>query len=296
VCTVTHALVYAQAVEVLTATAIPERARWGRLVLAELERLYNQVGDQGNMCAGVGFYPGVSRLGALKERLLRLNEGVSGHRYLMGSVAPGGLRVDLDQDGLLALEAELGPIAHELGGAIRSVIRSAGVMSRFHLAGVVSGELARTLGATGIAARASGLDDDLRRDEPYGAYADVEVSVAGAVTGDVAARFHVRAQEAQETIRLVTVGLRQLRPGPVRAPVASQPVAGATALSGVEGPRGTSRIWLRAGTDGTIDRLHLRSASFANWPVVVAAVPGDLVPDFPLINKSFELCYACTDR
>jgi Ni,Fe-hydrogenase III large subunit len=296
VCTVTHALAYAQAVEALTETAIPERARWGRLVLAEMERLYNHVGDLGNICAGVGYYPGVARLGALKERLLRLNEGVTGHRYLMGSVAPGGLRSDLDEDGLRALASDLGSIGQELGGAIRSVIRSAGVMGRFHLAGVIGGELARALGATGVAARASGLADDLRLDAPYGAYADVEVSAAGAATGDVAARFHVRAQEAQEAIRLVAQGLTHLQRGPVQAPASTQPAAGATALSGAEGPRGTSRIWLRAGANGTIDRLHLRSASFANWPVVVAAVPGDLVPDFPLINKSFELCYACTDR
>ena len=296
VCTVTHALAYAQAVEALTGSAIPDRARWGRLVLAELERLYNHVGDLGNICAGIGFYPGVARHGALKERLLRLNEGVSGHRYLMGSVAPGGLRLDLDAGGLRALAADLPSLGHELGGAIRSVIRSAGVMARFHQAGVVPGELARTLGATGVAARASGLEDDLRRDEPYGAYAQVAVSVAGATTGDVAARFHVRAQEAQEAIRLVGEGLRHLQPGPVRSPVANPPPAGTTAMAGAEGPRGASRIWLRAGADGTIDRLRLRSASFANWPVVVAAVPGDLVPDFPLINKSFELCYACTDR
>jgi Ni,Fe-hydrogenase III large subunit/Ni,Fe-hydrogenase III component G len=296
VCTVTHAVAYAQAVETLTETAIPDRARWARLVLAELERLYNHTGDLGNICAGIGFYPGVARLGALKERLLRLNEAVTGHRYLMGSVAPGGLRVDVDPDGTGALAGQLPAIGHELAGAIRSVIRSAGVMTRFHQAGVVGTELARALGATGVAARASGIDDDLRRDDPYGAYPDVEVSAAGAATGDVAARFHVRAQEAQEALRLVSEGLRQLRPGPIRSPLAGQPSAGATAMSGAEGPRGSSRMWLRAGAAGTIDRLHLRSASFANWPVVVAAVPGDLVPDFPLINKSFELCYACTDR
>ena len=296
VCTVTHALAYAQAVEALTRTAIPERARWARLVLAELERLYNHVSDLGNICAGIGFYPGVSRLGALKERLLRLGEGVSGHRYLMGAVAPGGLRADLDAEGLRALALELPSIGYELGKAIRAVIRSAGVMSRFHMTGVVPGDLARTLGATGVAARASGLDDDLRRDGPYGAYADLEVSVAGAAGGDVAARFHVRAQEAQEAIRLIGEGLRRLAPGPVLVRIADHPPAGTTAMAGVEGPRGTSWMWLRAGAGGTIDRLHLRSASFANWPVVVAAVPGDLVPDFPLINKSFELCYACTDR
>ena len=119
-----------------------------------------------------------------------------------------------------------------------------------------------------------------------------------AYAGDVAARFHVRAQEAHESLRLLREVARRGCPrGPSR--VAAGRRAGGrapSALGAAEGPRGASWVWLRAGADGTVDRLRLRSASFANWPVVAAAVPGDLVPDFPLINKSFELCYACTDR
>ena len=295
-CTVTHALAYSLAVEALTGATIPARARWGRVVLAELERLYNHVSDLGNICAGVGFQPGVSRLGLLKERLLRLNDGVVGHRCLMGVVAPGGLRLDFHADGLRSLTADLAPVAHELAGAVRSVIRSEGVMSRFRGTGFVPPDLARTLGATGVAARASGLADDLRRDAPYGAYEELDVGTVAASTGDVAARFHVRAQEAHESIGLIARAIARLESGPSRAPLVVQPEPGSTALTAAEGPRGTSRVWLRAGAGGTVDRFHLRSASFANWPVVVAAVPGDLVPDFPLINKSFELCYACTDR
>jgi Ni,Fe-hydrogenase III large subunit len=296
VCTVSHALAYSMAVEALTETAIPPRARWGRLLLAELERLYNHVGDLGNICAGIGFQSGVARLGALKERLLRLNDRLSGHRYLMGLVGPGGLRIDLSEDGLANLASDLEAVSHDLAGAVRALIRSAGVMSRLHGTGVVPTTLARTLGATGVAARASGLPDDLRRDDPYGAYAELHVGLAASSAGDVAARFHVRAQEAQESIRLIVEASRHLEPGLIRAELATKPSLGAVALAAAEGPRGASRVWLRAGADGTVDRFHLRSASFANWPVVAAAVPGDLVPDFPLINKSFELCYACTDR
>ncbi len=296
VCTVTHAVAYAMAVETLTGTVVPERARWGRVVLAELERLYNHVSDLGNMCAGVGFQPGSARLGLLKERLLRLNDGIAGHRYLMGVVAPGGLRLDLDVDGLAILGAELDELSRELAAAVRAVIRSDGVMGRFRGTGVVPGDLARTLGATGVAAKASGIGDDLRRDARYGAYADLEVDIVVASTGDVAGRFHVRAQEAHDSIRLVRRAIARLPAGPFRAARSETPVPGSSTIAGVEGPRGISRIWLRAGPDGTVDRLRLRSASFADWPVVAAAVPGDLVPDFPLINKSFELCYACTDR
>jgi Ni,Fe-hydrogenase III large subunit/Ni,Fe-hydrogenase III component G len=296
VCAVTHALAYSMAVEELTATPVAPRAWWGRVILAELERLYNHVGDLGNICSGVGFQSGVARLGVLKERLLRLNEGVAGHRYLMGVVGPGGLRVELDERGLAALTGALAAFDHDLAAAVRSVIRSEGVMARLRGTGLVSEALARALGATGVAARASGLPDDVRRDRPYGAYSEMEIRAPVATTGDVAARFHVRAQEAHESIRLLVMALDRLEEGPIRVPLAAEPPVGAEAVAAVEGPRGASRIWLRAGSRGTIDRLRLRSASFANWPVVAAAVPGDLVADFPLINKSFELCYACTDR
>jgi Ni,Fe-hydrogenase III large subunit len=289
-------MAYAQAVEELTGTTIPPRARWARVLLAELERLYNHVGDLGNICAGIGFHSGVSRLGLLKERLLRGNDSLTGHRYLTGIVAPGGLTTDLDAGGLAALPATLDAVGVELAAAVRALVRSEGVMSRLHGTGIVPRDAAETLGALGVAARASGLDRDLRRDRPYAAYDEIEVSVAGAVTGDVAARFHVRAQEAHESLRLLREVQARLPAGAFATTLAADPPVGDSSVAGVEGPRGTSWIWLRAGAAGTVDRLHLRSASFANWPVVAAAVPGNLVPDFPLINKSFELCYACTDR
>ncbi|MHB8891167.1 MAG: hydrogenase large subunit [Candidatus Limnocylindrales bacterium] len=296
VCTVAHALAYADAVEGLTGTTVPARARWARVVLAELERLYNHVGDLGNICAGIGFQAGVSRLGWLKEQLLRANDALTGHRYLTGVVAPGGLAMDLDERGLAALAATLAEAGTELGSAVRALVRSEGVMSRLHGTGVVPKETAAALGALGVAARASGIDIDLRRDRPYAAYDELEVGVVTASSGDVAARFHVRAQEAQESLRLLREALGRLPAGPVAVPLAGTPAVGDSALGAAEGPRGASWIWLRAGEGGTIDRLRLRSASFANWAVVAAATPGNLVPDFPLINKSFELCYACTDR
>jgi Ni,Fe-hydrogenase III large subunit/Ni,Fe-hydrogenase III component G len=296
VCTVTHALAYAEAAEQLTDTVVPERALWARVLLAELERLYNHVGDLGNICAGIGFQPGVARLGRLKEELLRVNDAMTGHRYLMGLVAPGGLVEDLDARGLAALPGALAQAGTDLASAVRAIVRSDGVMARFHGTGVVTRDTAVVLGALGVGARASGIDHDLRRDRPCAAYGSLDVRVATAAAGDVGARFHVRAQEAQESLRLVREVLGRLPDGPVAVPLAATPAPGASALGAAEGPRGASWIWLRAAADGRIDRLRLRSASFANWPVVAAAVSGDLVPDFPLINKSFELCYACTDR
>lgn len=296
VCTVAHALAYSQAVEVLTTTTIPSRALWARVLLGELERLYNHVSDLGNMCAGVGFHSGVARLGWLKERLLRVNDSLSGHRYLTGIVGPGGLQFDLDAPALAALPQTLDDVGADLAAAVRAIVRSEGVMGRLHGTGVIDSATAAAYGALGVTARASGLPLDLRRDLPYAAYGDLEVPLITVAAGDVAARFHVRAQEATASLHLIREAIGHLRKGPVSSELASLPATGAVGLGGAEGPRGASWIWLRAGAAGTIDRLRLRSASFANWPIVAAAAANNLVPDFPLINKSFELCYACTDR
>jgi Ni,Fe-hydrogenase III large subunit/NADH:ubiquinone oxidoreductase subunit C len=296
VCTVTHATAYSRAVERLTDTAIPPRARAARVLLAEMERLYNHVGDLGNMCAGVGFNFGTSRLGWQKERLLRLNEALTGHRYLMGVVAPGGLRLDLEKRGLVGLGTAVTEIEHEVRSIVRLLVRSDSFMSRLHGTGVLTRAEALRLGALGVAARASGLPDDLRRDRPADGYADIKVAQIGASAGDVAARFHVRAQEAGVSAALIAEIAANLPAGDAIVPLARGPRSGSVALAGAEGPRGASWLWLMAGAGGCIERLHLRSASFANWPVVASVVPGNIVPDFPIINKSFELCYACTDR
>jgi Ni,Fe-hydrogenase III large subunit len=209
---------------------------------------------------------------------------------------PGGLRRDLDAERVAALPAELDAISHELAAAVRVVLRSDGAVSRLNRTGTVRAEGVRSLGGLGVAAKAVGLEADLRRDEPYAAYGDIDVPVVTAHIGDAAARFHVRAQEAHDSLRLARDVAGRLPGGDWHAQGGTVPPVGAVAMGGAEGPRGPSWIWLRAGADGTVDRVRLRTASFANWPIVASAVTGDLVPDFPLINKSFELCYACTDR
>ena len=226
VCTVTHATVYSRAVERLTGTVPPPRAQMARVLLAEMERLYNHVGDLGNICAGAGFNFGVSRLGWQKERLLRLNELLTGHRYLMGVVAPGGLRLGLDEGGLTTLATSVTEIEHEVRSIVRLLVRSEGFMSRLQTTGVLTAKEARRLGAVGVAARASGLDQDLRRDRPADGYRDIAVSVSGASAGDAAARFHVRAQEIGVSAALIADLAGRLPGGPIAAPLAGEPRSG----------------------------------------------------------------------
>lgn len=310
VCTVTHALAFSRAVERLSGVAPSPRAARLRALAAELERLYNHVGDLGNMCAGIAFNPGASQLGWLKERLLRVNESLTGHRYLMGVAVPGGVAADFDADALAAAPERLRALEADLRALLHLVNRSDAAFERFRTTGVLTHDTAVALGTAGVAARASGVAGDLRRDRPSPEYDGLEITSVESAAGDAAARFHVRAQEALASFELAAALLAELRDlpadparptgsgssGSTGTPVGSSAISGSSALGWAEGPRGASWIWLRAGAGGTVDRVRLRSASFANWPSVAASVPGNLVPDFPLINKSFELCYACTDR
>ncbi len=296
VCTVSHAVAFSSAVERMAGTAVPPRAAWLRTLLLELERLYNHVGDLSNICAGTGFHAGTSRGAILKERLQRLNEKISGHRYLMGMVDIGGLRYDPPPGALDWLAQELPALREEFSDYVEMLLAAPSFVHRLKGPGSLDLDTVIALGGTGVAARASGLGTDYRLDHPHAAYAAMGVRRAIEHSGDVYARFFVRSREALESFALVAQVLDGLPGGPISAAIG--PIEpGATALGYAESPRGSNVHWLMAGPTGeTVYRLRIRSASYANWPLVTRSVPGNVVPDFPLINKSFELCYSCCDR
>jgi Ni,Fe-hydrogenase III large subunit/Ni,Fe-hydrogenase III component G len=293
-CAVSHAVAFATACEEIAGREPPPRARWGRAVLLELERLYNHLGDAGNMCGGGAFVPGVVAGAHLKERVQRRLEHLVGHRFGRGAVALGGLRRDLPAAEVAALAADLPGWRADTRRFADLVLSGDGIVDRMRRTGVLSGELVRALGGVGVAARASGVDTDLRRDRPYGAYPDLALSVPIQAAGDAEARFRQRVDEATVTLRLLEQLCADAPAGPVAAPVERVPAG--VGLGAVESPRGACVHWVRVDADGLVDRLRIRSASFANWPLVPLTAPGNLVPDFPMINKSFELCYACLDR
>lgn len=294
VCTVSHGVAFASAVERAAGATIPPRATWLRTLLLELERLYNHVGDIGNICAGTGLHAGTARGAILKERLQRLNEALTGHRFLMGVIAIGGLRHDLDTEAS-ALLRELSSVQADFTKYVNMLLGTESFVHRLKGPGHLDGATVLALGGTGVTARASGVATDYRIDHPHAAYATLAPRRAIEQSGDVFARTMVRVREAEESFRLVGAILEGLPGGPVRTEGVTLPPF-ASALGYAESPRGADVHWVMADADGRIYRLRIRSAAYANWPLVARAVPGNVVPDFPLINKSFELCYACCDR
>ncbi len=300
-CSVAHGLGFVEALEQIAGVEVPPRARLVRGIALELERIYNHVGDVGNVCAGAAFHYGTATGALLKERLQQMNERLSGNRFLRGLVVPGGANLDLDAALLSGLAATLADALAGLDGLMGRIEANPSVVDRFEDTGLLQREAAVDLAVAGVAARASGVDRDARRDHPHGAFAGagfapLELHVVTASDGDAMARVTVRAQEARESIRLVGEMVRRLEPGPLKVPLADPLPGGRIGISAIESARGEAVHWLRLDACGRVDRYHLRSPSYHNWPAVALAAETAIVPDFPLVNKSFELCYSCTDR
>jgi Ni,Fe-hydrogenase III large subunit/Ni,Fe-hydrogenase III component G len=292
--TVTYAWAYAMAAESATRTEPPSRALALRAVLLELERIANHLGDLGYLGNDVAFSFGFFQFWRLKEELLRLQGQIFGHRYMMDAVVPGGVAVDLPPRELALLLDRLAVIERESAN-LRSIYdEHAGAQDRFIMTGQVLPELAERMGLAGLAGRASGQRHDLRVDHPVPPYQQLDVRLAWHARGDVAARVSVRFDELAESIRLVQMLLAELPPGELRAPLA-RPQGQQRGVGWVEGWRGDVLIALETDSMGGLHRVHPHDPSWQNWPLLERAVLGNIVPDFPLINKSFNLSYSGQD-
>ena len=291
-CAVSNTVAYAHACEhALGLRPTRELAR-ARTILLELERIWNHLNDIAAVCAGVGLAAGNTRLTALAERARRLNDRLTGHRFLFGSVRVGGSTLTIDDMTAAAAQEELTAIAAEARSTWRELLFNASFQDRLPDVGTVTAEDARSLGAVGPAARASGLADDVRTSSARLAYDGFAAVMPDKPTGDVQARLEQRPLELWASFDL----LEELLDRPLD-PAATEPgdEEHTLGVGRVESPRGAT-LCIVEHTAGRIERLRLRTGSYANWPVVAHAAAGNLLPDFPLINKSFELCYACADR
>ena len=291
-CAVTNGVAYAQAVEqALGRRAGPELAR-ARTVLLELERVWSHLNDISAICAGTGLAAGAQRFAGLTERARRLNTRLTGHRFLFGSVTFGGSSLDLDDAAVRLARDELAELRAEASSGWREVLFNRSFQDRLPGVGVVRAKDARRLGATGPAARAAGVAEDVRTVSAGLAYDGLEPVIPGRALGDVQARLEQRQLELEQSFEL----LMQLFERPVEP---SSTLNGddeqRLGASRVESPRGATLCVVERAGD-RVERVHLWTGSYANWPVVAFAAAGNMLPDFPLINKSFELCYACADR
>lgn len=291
-----HALAYAHAIERLVDVTVPARAQVLRVVLLELERMYNHVADIGALATDVAFTVPASRAQALREGLVRLQDQLFGTRLLRGTIRIGGVAHDLTTGGRDLLRRHLHGFASEFDALVTLLIDSGTFTDRVDGTGVLARQAALDLGSVGTAARASGIDADLRRDHPHDAYDGLRFEVPVEDGGDVRARLMIRAREVEQSLAILQQVLGTLPDTPIVAALPRALPAHASALGWVEAWRGPITHWVATDESGDIARVKVTDPSFLNWPALVHAVPGNIIPDFPVINKSFNLSYSGSDR
>jgi Ni,Fe-hydrogenase III large subunit len=288
-----HAVCYSQAVENACGIEVPSRALTLRLIGLELERLVCHISDLGGLCTDVGFSVAAAYATRIKESLLRASARCCGTRYWRGIAVPGGLRFDFDSSKVLDLGQAVVQAHRDFSGLARLILETPSIQNRFETAGILSKEVARDLAVVGPVARASGIDLDIRRDHPCNGYGHRKIEIPVTHYGDVMARARIRIIEAAVSSQLVQEAAASLPGGSVFTHVASQ--GHTKGFSAVESPRGELCYWMEA-RDGRLTRCHVKSPSFQNWPAMPLAVAGNIIADFPLINKSFNLSYSGCDR
>jgi Ni,Fe-hydrogenase III large subunit len=287
-----HALAYCQAVEAAAGVRPPARARYLRVLLLELERLYNHIGDFGAIANDTGFAVAHSHCWRIRERLLRLNKRLTGNRLLRGGLIPGGVRFDLAAglDVAAEVEAAIGDFDEIVDISLKNTL----LLDRLEGTGRLTTQTARDHGALGFVARASGIDRDVRRDHPFAAYDELTFRVPVLESGDVRARTLIRVEETRESVRLIRQVAEKLPGGPLVVEMPPLP-AFRPAFGLVEGWRGRIVHWVMANGEGKLERVKILDPSFLNWRPLSYALVKNIVPDFPLCNKSFNQSYSGND-
>jgi len=289
--TVAYAYAYARAVEAAMGGGAPPRAVWLRALMAEWERIANHLGDFGGICNDAAFALMLAHTSAWRERTLRAADAAFGHRLMMDCVVPGGA-VDLKPEGEHALRAHIAALRPAFKRLIELYHNTASLLDRTVGTGVVNRDLVELWGVGGVVGRASGRDFDARRDHAYAPYDELIFEVPKRVAGDVDARVWLRIREIEQSLLLVEQILDGLPEGDVRAEIA--PHAG-EGFAVVEGFRGDVFVYVRLAADGRLACLRPRDPSWLQWPLLEAAIEGNIVADFPLCNKSFNCSYSGVD-
>lgn len=294
-CTASHAVAYSLAIEEMSKTEVPRRAQMLRMIYLELERLYNHIGDIGDICSGAGFHVGTSHGARLKESLHQLNEQITGNRFLRGAIALGGVRQDLVSHELDYLDIELTDIRRDFREVINIILDHEITIERMTSTGILSNQTAKGLEVVGPAGRASGRNIDVRKSHPYLLYNQFDFTLPTYERGDVLARVKVRIDEVFNSFELILQLINELEDGPIQTAIGKIEAFSYT-VSMTESALGENAHWIMVNEQGTIERYRIRSAAYNNWQALPTSVEGNILPDFPIINKSFELCYACCDR
>ena len=292
--TVAHAWAACQAMEKAAGMEIPERAEFLRAIMAERERIANHLGDIGAICNDVAFTFAFYQFGRLREVWQRVNHEAYGHRFMMDCIIPGGVTSDMGDQVTVAMEKQITFLRMELAGLYNIIDDLPSLEDRLDTTGYLNPDTARAFGALGYVGRASGMAFDVRKDAPYAPYNRFSMEVPVYQQGDVATRVKVRAEEILASCFLMEKLIDELPAGKIRRDWRIPP-SGAEGLGFTEGFRGEIMTYVRFGDNGRIARFFPRDPSWLTWPTLEKCIRDNIVPDFPVCNKSINGSYSGHD-
>jgi len=291
--TVAYSFAFARAVESALGVEVPPRAQMLRGVMAELERIANHFGDIGAICNDASFVLIHAHCGIFRERVLAASDRAFGHRLMMDCIVPGGLKEDIGPGGAHGIQLMIEEIEKPFAEIVRLYDDTPSLQDRTCTTGIVGRDLVERWAAGGFVGRASGRNFDCRRDLGYPPYTGAAFDVPLFTASDVDARIWVRVREVEQSLRMLKVWLADIPAGLVQAPLpATGPCEG---IAMVEAFRGDVLVSVRLDAAGRVARCHARDPSWFQWPLLEAAIEGNIVADFPLCNKSFNCSYSGHD-
>jgi len=292
--TVAHSWAACRAMEQAAAITIPLRAAFIRALLCERERIANHLGDIGGICNDVGFAFAQMQFTRLREQWLRTHAKLFKHRLLMDTLTPGGVRVDISTDDCALMIDELNVLRKELDEIIPALDLNSSLEDRLFTAGYLSPETANIYGALGYVGKASGQESDVRRDTPYIPYDQLDIKIIVEQQGDVASRFWVRINEVYATIKLIKQILEKIPEGDLIT-AWKTPLEYSEGLAMIESWRGEIISYVRFTDNNTINRFYARDPSAFSALALEKIVLNNIVPDFPVCNKSVNASYSGQD-
>jgi len=296
--TVAYAYAFALAVETAADAQAPRRAQWLRTLMAELERLANHLGDIGAICNDAAFSIMHAHCGVLREQVLRASSAAFGHRLMMDCIVPGGVSSDIGEGGHRAIADVVASIRNAFPRLVDVYDETNSLQDRVVGTGKVKSEWVERFAAGGYIGRAAGRGFDARKWGGYELYDHLTFDVPVFTESDVNARVWVRIREVDQSLGLIDQLLAQSPPGPVRLDMESATVSAEAEAEGaalVEGFRGDIFVWVRLDGRGGVAACHFRDPSWFQWPLLEAAIDGNILADFPLCNKSFNCAYSGHD-
>lgn len=294
ICSASHPLAYVQAVEELAGVKPPERALYVRTIINELERIHSHILWVGLAGHFIGYDTVFMWAWKYREPVLDLLEEITGNRNNYGNVKVGGCREDIPDELKPKMLKELDKIEKKMEMLTKAVLDDPILHARLKGVGVLTKEAAAKYAVVGPTARASGIAIDVRRDDPYAAYADLDWKVVSVPQGDVFAKAVVRLLETFESIKMVREALRKLPSGPVAVEVKEIPPG--EGCGHAEAPRGETFHYVRSDGGNRPIRHKVRAPSYVNVPSFKASCIGADIADVTITLAAVDPCYSCTER